>query len=187
MPGSGASQIMFNHQTLEILGTNFYRIPRREELSTAKEKLKKMIDRIDINCPDQVKNHFRIEIDIDHLGFYSFDHYSPWDIFVENISVHIGKRSSGWKFSWNHNNWKYYDGKETLLSFIREGRVVDEYGMEIEPDEFIEMAHNWCPDGLDSMSYYAKLREEGKNPLYPDHYVDIIRDDLRFMNTTEFS
>ena len=58
----------------------------------------------------------------------SWETSNPWDIFRDGTSIHLGKRSSGWKFCWNFHKNKHYSNKEELLSFIRSGRVVDEYG-----------------------------------------------------------
>jgi hypothetical protein len=45
---------------------------------------------------------------------------SPWDEFIDGTNVHLGKRSSGWKFCWNFHKEKYYKDKESLLNFIRQ-------------------------------------------------------------------
>jgi len=50
----------------------------------------------------------------------------------------LGKRSSGWKFLWNWNDSKYYKTKEELFEFIRSGRVVNEYGDQMDQEEFIQ-------------------------------------------------
>ena len=37
----------------------------------------------------------------------------------EENQVHIGKRSCGWKFLFNHNNWEYYDyTKKSINDFF---------------------------------------------------------------------
>ena len=169
------------------MSTNYYRVPCAEEMEKRREKLLNRIQRMELS-PENIERRFAIERGTDHNGFHSFDHFSPWDDFLEHTSVHLGKRSGGWKFSWNHNNWCYYRGKETLLEFIRSGRVVNEYGDEQNVEEFIEMALNWCLDGWDSKRYFLEeLVAKNKKPLYPEHYEDIWVDGLRFMNTTEFS
>jgi len=75
-----------------------------------------------------------------------FTRLTPWDEFMYDIKVHLGKRSSGWKFCWNFHHGKYYSNKESLLKYIRSGRVVDEYGELQETEEFIKMALEW--DGM---------------------------------------
>jgi len=57
-----------------------------------------------------------------------------------DIKVHLGKSSSGWKFLWNFNDNKYYSTKNELIQFVLSGRVIDEYGDEIYPQDFLEMA-----------------------------------------------
>jgi len=75
-----------------------------------------------------------------------FTQLTPWDEFMYDIKVHLGKRSSGWKFCWNFHHGKYYSNRESLLKYIRSGRVVDEYGELQETEEFIKMALEW--DGM---------------------------------------
>ena len=163
------------------MGTNYYRVPTVEELEQRREKLQERISRMNLSDAGRVERGFPIDND-------NWDTHNPWTEFVEGMSVHLGKRSGGWQFAWNHQNWKYYSTKEDLFNFIKSGRVVNEYGDEIAPDEFIKMALNWCTDGWTNERYLKEeLIAKGKKPLYTEHYVDIIVEDLRFMNTTEFS
>ena len=115
---------------------------------------------------------------------YSWECASPWEDFIEGSSVHLGKRSGGWKFMWNFHNDKYYSDKKSLLDFIRRGRVVDEYGDEMDPDEFIRMALEWGqPDGWDTETYY-KVNPRGYDfSRFYDRYVD----GLRISSSTDFS
>ena len=169
------------------MGTNYYRVPSEEDMELRRDRLIERIKRLKMT-PGNIENNFSREYGNDNLGFFSFDSYSPWDEFLENTSIHLGKKSSGWQFTWNHNNWKYYNDMNSILKFLRKGRVVDEYGVEFLPDEFFEMAINWCPDGWTNERYFKEeLIAKGKKPLFPEHYVDIIVDGLRFMNTTDFS
>lgn len=127
---------------------------------------------------------------IDKPDSLLFDSSTPWDDFMDGMSVHLGKRSMGWKFCWNFHNNKYYKNKEELIEFIQRGRVVDEYGKEMKPGEFIEMAMDWGqPDGCIYNQEYL-----GKNPTQrsfwwaneSDHF-DTIIDGLRVSKSTEFS
>ena len=79
--------------------------------------------------------------------------------------IHLGKRSGGWKFVWNpnmfkiNNRWRrtYQLTKQGIADFLnQEGMVItDEFGSVYEADEFLEMAFNWCPYGLDAKKYYS--------------------------------
>ena len=53
-------------------------------------------------------------------------------------TIHIGKCSYGWKFLFNHNNWKYYDyTRESINRFLCTCESLeDEYGDKISVDEF---------------------------------------------------
>ena len=117
----------------------------------------------------------------------SWDSESPWDVFLEDTNIHLGKRSGGWKFSWNFHDDKYYHNKETLLEFIRSGRVVDEYGDEQDVEEFITMALEWGqPDGWTTQSYYEEYPSQSFRWDMTKHY-DRFVDGLRISSSTEFT
>jgi hypothetical protein len=164
------------------MGTNFYRIPTEKEIEERKSKLISLLEKMDID-PASVENKFRKPQE------GSWDWYSPWDHFTQDISIHLGKRSMGWKFCWNFHDNKYYSNKEDLLEFIRGGRVVDEYGEEQEVEEFISMALEWGqPDGLIvNEEYELEEQKKGRRIFYGEKYWDRIVDDLRVSSSTEFS
>ncbi len=89
------------------MGTNYYRIPTQLEMEERKAELIKDIADLD------------------------WDMESAWDRFTKGTSIHLGKRSAGWKFCWNFHNNKYYSNKEELIQFVLSGRVVNEYGDKI--------------------------------------------------------
>jgi len=147
------------------MGTNYYRIPTQLEMEERKSKLIKDIADLDIS-PSNME--------------------SVWDSITEGTSIHLGKRSGGWKFCWNFHNNKYYSNKEELIQFVLSGRVVNEYGDEIEPQEFLDMAFEWGqPDGLITDEKY--LRENSSWLSNPQDYEDKIIDGLRVSSSTEFS
>ncbi len=111
-------------------------------------------------------------------------------MFLEDTSIHLGKRSHGWKFCWNFHKDKYYSDKESLLEYIRLGRVVDEYGEEQDVEEFITMALEWGqPNGLvvDEI-YRLRERAKGHGSFWTDNekYDDKIIDGLRVSSSTDF-
>ena len=168
------------------MGTNYYRIVSEKEMESRRKKLLERIKKLQMT-PKDIESGFISSYENDELGFYSYETYSPWDYFLKETSVHLGKRSMGWKFAWNHNNWKYYKNRSELIHFIFTGRVVDEYGQEFLPEDFFKMAVDWCEDGKTNDSYLKDLLDRGETVLYPEHYNDIIVDGLRFMNTVNFS
>ena len=132
--------------------------------------------------------------------------------------IHLGKRSRGWKFLWNPNVVKVWDSdaceythnyvypltKEGIMKFVMRDDVVitDEYGEIQNASEFLNMAFNWCPDGLDGKKYetdpeYAEYR----GSYYPDternnfwrelgyepEYYNFYSDGLRFSTSVAFS
>jgi hypothetical protein len=166
------------------MGTNYSRIPLASEMDERKYRLIEHITNLDLS-PENIENRFRTI-----SPRKDWEWFSAWDIFLEDVKIHLGKRSSGWKFCWNFHNNKYYSNKEELLEFIRSGRVVNEYGEELDVEEFITMALEWGePDGLVVNREYRKQeRQNGMGSFFDDpKYDDLIIDGLRVSSSTEFS
>jgi len=162
------------------MGTNFYRVPKGHEMIKREQKMRMRLDAMDVINPSDISRRFRsIEVG-------EWDSISLWDEFLEGTNIHLGKRSGGWKFIWNWNNGKYYKTKEELFEFIRSGRVVDEYGQQIDVEEFIIMALEWGKDdGWDSETYY-KDHPEHITPWSNEKHEKYI-DGLRVSTSTDFS
>jgi hypothetical protein len=163
------------------MGTNYYRIPTAKEIEDKKNRLLSEIRKMDLS-PGSVERGFRVPQDD------TWDHFSPWDNFTNETSIHLGKRSGGWKFCWNFHNDKFYSNKEELLNFIRRGRVVNEYGEEQRIEEFITMALEWGqPDGLvHDLKYEEEQSKEGRHTWGATHW-DRIVDGLRVSSAIDFS
>lgn len=173
---------IFVLETEQTMSTNYYRIPTVKEIESKKLKLIQEVIDLDLS-PSTIERNFRQEKPD------TFFLESPWDRFIDNTNVHLGKRSSGWKFCWNFHNNKYYSNKEELLKFIRSGRVVDEYGEELEVNEFILMALNWGePNGWVVNEEYRKSeRMKGRGSFFDDpKYDDRIIDGLRVSSSIDF-
>ena len=127
-----------------------------------------------------------------------------------NANIHIGKRSGGWKFLFNHQDGKYFDPQyqESLKAWLNEPhyRIVDEYGEEFTFEEFWQMTRDWDshPNNNWDDSAYAKYEREqgnwfynsacsvdeaerifrrfGVRPVYHDFWLD----GLRYSTSTEF-
>lgn len=167
------------------MGTNYYRIPNEAEMEERKARLLKRVQELEMDASSIERKFSTIPT---HDSDYSWEHESPWDEFTRDTAVHLGKRSSGWKFCWNFHNDLYYHNKESLVNFVHSGRVVDEYGTEIDPHEFLSMAFEWGSDyengGWDHDSYY-KAHPESRSPfshLGRERYVD----GLRVSDSTDF-
>ena len=160
------------------MGTNYYRIPSVEEMEKRKQELIDNINSLDISPASIERNFATIEKE------NNFDFHSIWDIFTEDSNIHLGKRSGGWKFLWNFHKNKFYSNKEELFNFIRSGRVVDEYGDEMEVEEFITMALEWGqPDGHDAKSY---RKEHPRQYHYDFERQEEYIDGLRVSDSTDF-
>ena len=151
------------------MGTNYYRIPSVREMGEKKSKLIEDIKNIDISSSSIIYKFKIIDDKSEQISY--------WDKFVEDTSIHLGKRSSGWKFLWNFNDNKYYSNKEELFNFIRTGRIVDEYGVEMDVEEFIKMALEWGqPDGLDGEIYRRQHpRQYSHDFEKKEQYIDGLR------------
>lgn len=162
------------------MGTNFYAriIPSQER----KEKVKKLIDENNFDAKDEIE-----------------------DLFQE---IHIGKRSAGWKFLWNSNLNRPDVYKKLTKKCISEFlhrpdvKIYNEYDEgPIDPDEFMDMAVNWCTDGYDAKTYDKKYCGNSWWRLTPlevklfnekgyrvDIYdSDFYSDGLRFSTSFDFS
>lgn len=172
------------------MGTNYYRIPTEEEMEQRRYKLLRTM--IDMKfTPRIIDRGMAIEThSVSDTGDPTYETRSPWDDFIDGTSVHLGKRSSGWKFCWNFHNNKYYSNKSELLEFIHGGRVMDEYGELCSPDDFINMALEWGePDGYSYNQDYLDNHPTQRSSWMineSDHF-DIIIDGLRVSKSCEFS
>lgn len=164
------------------MGINFYAriIPSQER----KNKVKKLID----------ENNFDVKDEIN-------------DLFQE---IHIGKGNAGWKFLWNSNldkpNIYKKLTKKCISDFLhrQDVKIYNEYGEgPINPDEFMNMALNWCTDGYDEKSYNEeygydesywwrltplKVKLFNEKGYKVDSYdSEFYNDGLRFSTAFEFS
>jgi len=165
------------------MGTNYYRIPTEEEMLKRQQTLIQQVTTMDMSTENLEREMKYISPKKD------WEWFSPWEMFIEGTNIHLGKRSSGWKFCWNFHKDKYYQDKETLFEFIRSGRVVNEYGEELEVNEFIVMALNWGePDGLVvDQDYRKEQRSKGMGTFFDDpKYDDRIVDGLRVSSSDDF-
>jgi hypothetical protein len=164
------------------MGTNYYRIPTEDEIKVKHNQLQIDVLNMDLSTLS-IESGFRVSIDDMWNG------ENPWETFIKGTTIHLGKRSMGWKFCWNFNDNKYYTNKEELLSFIRSGRVINEYSEELTPEEFITMALEWGePDGaIYDKEYRMKEWDKGYGTFFhSESYDDKIIDGLRVSSSNDF-
>ena len=166
------------------MGTNYYFIPTHEEMLNRQQTLIQQVTSMDMSIEN-------LEREMKYISpTKDWEWFSPWEMFINGTNIHLGKRSMGWKFCWNFHKDKYYTNKEELLSFIRSGRVVDEYGVEWNVEDFITMALEWGePDGLVVNELYRiKERAKGHGSFWLDNekHDDLIIDGLRVSSSTDF-
>lgn len=133
-----------------------------------------------------------------------YGNYDSADRLI-SFKVHIGKRSAGWKFLWDANNFEYFNPtKESIFDFLKSGRIFDEYGREFTFEEFInDEVGESLNTGYDletyeksnprmDRSYYFYRREElerfrEKYDQDVNEFGEFYIDDLRFTTSSEFS
>lgn len=160
------------------MGTNFY---LRQKLS--EQEKEKAIELLNLNDYDELREML------------------PKDI-------HIGKRSCGWKFHWDHNYFQYYKpSKESLIEWLKSGQIIDEYGDEFTFDQFWnEEIDHFLYEGYDMASFAKKYPHESSvwwdmesrmrellrrcpelRNIEFSNYGDFYIDNLRFSVLTDFS
>ena len=175
------------------MGTNFYKVlPAPEDFP---KQVKKVLD--------------VIELELIRYGEISYDTQEKLDnLSKSKRSIHLGKRSCGWQFIWNHNNGEYYDVNiDSIKEFLESpGHIEDEYGEIFTVEQFFEEEIKnflWGDDerhNCNGTSYYKKHPEEkyyhygrhGSVNIRGKEYEwsgngDFLVNGLRFADTTEFS
>lgn len=116
------------------------------------------------------------------------------DIMNEVKDIHIGKRSGGWKFLWDANEFKYFEPtKESLIEWLKSGQIIDEYDQEFTFDEFWNKELDGFWDGYDAITY-EKDHPEGiywRKNISQFHGIPVTKDEfyidnLRFSVSTDF-
>ena len=134
---------------------------------------------------DEVKQQIKDKIDAN-------DFKGAQELFPIT-EVHLGKRSCGWKFLFNHNDWKYYKDLKSLKKFIKEHEIKDEYGKTITPEEFWQDVKDF-ESGIDGKEYYTNWQKHNKGldgvarpyTWIPDNYGNEYHFGLRFSTCTDF-
>lgn len=95
--------------------------------------------------------------------------------------IHIGKRSAGWQFLWNANNFQYFKpNSKSLKKWLQSGEIVDEYGESFTYEQFIndEIFNFINPELLDIQ------KSEEKENYKTSWYFDCNKDEyINFGNT----
>jgi len=51
-------------------------------------------------------------------------------------SIHLGKSSMGWQFSFQYNGGRYYKNVEEMREWLKDKSIFDEYGEKLSHEEF---------------------------------------------------
>lgn len=116
------------------MGTNFY--AKRKVSDDTLQMIKKSVDMM-FNAPS---NQVCL-MDIEHVKVLC-------ENALEASDIHLGKRSSGWQFLWDHNDGKFYGlSLKDIHRFVKEecGNVVyNEYGDVYSWEDFINKEIGYC-------------------------------------------
>ena len=175
------------------MGTNFYKVlPTPEDYP---KQVKKVLEEIELELIRDGEVSYKTQEELNNLS-------------KSKRSIHLGKRSCGWQFLWNHNNGKYYDVNiDSIKEFLESpGHIEDEYGEIFTVEQFFEEEIKnflWGDHEIhndNGTSYYKKHPEKAyqhynrKGSVYIRGKVyqwsgegDFLVNGLRFADTTEFS
>lgn len=66
------------------------------------------------------------------------------EVKLSNLTdqIHLGKSSAGWRFLFNHNDWKYYQDIGDMVMWLNDYQIFDEYGEDHTGEEFWKMVAN---------------------------------------------
>lgn len=174
------------------MGTNFYKVlPTPEDYP---KQVKKVLEKIELELIRDGEVSYETQEELNNLS-------------KSKRSIHLGKRSCGWQFCWNHNNGEYYDVNiASIKEFLESpGHIEDEYGEIFTVEQFLEDEikdalwgdHEW--HNLNGTTYNKKYPKEahyyhryGSVNIRGKEYQwsgqgDFIVNGLRFADTTEFS
>lgn len=163
------------------MGTNFYKVIKpkinKSQVKEITKNVKQIIKASDENC-------FITDEQLDYINEQLSE--------LKFTKVHLGKRSCGWQFLWNHNNCEYYEKTlESIKTFLNknDGWIEDEYGDKYTVDQFIkeeigEAMYNDPEKYINGPQY-----DKGKNIcdwIKSSNYEFTTPEGLRFSTSTEF-
>lgn len=178
------------------MGTNFY-----ARVLPTKEQEQELIDAI-------------LNKEFDKIKELTQELYGSYGRYDDTGTVyHLGKRSSGWSFLWNHNVHFYYDknynwcpkyiyslNKQGITDFVNRDDVIifNEYKDVLDKKEFLDMAFTWI--GINNKEYYTNPKydsgyyySENQSTLnqlaaigVKTEYGEFYSDGLRFSTSIEF-
>lgn len=168
------------------MGTNFYKVLKPKYTKKQKAEITKKIN----EQTKKLKEYFN---DNNYIDRYDIEDYYEMLNELRPVKVHLGKRSGGWQFLWNHNNEQYY--KKTLQS-IREfldadnGFIVDEYGECFTTEQFLndeigEAMYN-DPDRFINGYQYDEKEKSVYSWAKCSKHEFTTSEGLRFSTSTEF-
>lgn len=144
-------------------------------------------------------------------SFHKLIDEKNWDALKKALiteEIHLGKRSVGWQFGFDHNCGKFYEpNRKSLEAFTRQSgiEIYDESGKKMTAEEFWEMVDAWNANSKNNWTskiYNEQVgtRERPQN-IYCREDADMCREKwgvvpegndfsvegLRFLVSTDFS
>ncbi len=79
-------------------------------------------------------------------------------------SIHLGKSSGGWQFSFQYNGGQFYKNVPEMREWLKDKKIKDEYGDEITNEEFWSM--------VDEKQKDTNLNHAHRHPSSTEHVID---------------
>lgn len=87
----------------------------------------------------------------------------------DDKSIHIGKSSMGWQFSFAWNDGDYYKTPDEFKAWLNGKKILDGYDREVTHKEFWDLVEA-KKEGLNTKTYYEKYPERNTHNFDPDEH-----------------
>lgn len=84
-------------------------------------------------------------------------------------SIHLGKSSFGWQFSFQYNGGIYYKNVKEMKEWLSDKKILDEYGMEVSNKDFWTMV-----DHKQNSNFLNHAEKSIKEYPHSKHYNFVI-------------
>lgn len=75
------------------------------------------------------------------MGTNYYIHNNKCQICGRYEEIHLGKSSSGWQFSFQYNDGKFYKNVNEMKKWLKNKQIYDEYDKKISYDDFWKMVN----------------------------------------------
>jgi hypothetical protein len=140
---------------------------------------------LDQKIKDKIIKEFQKAETLPEFSEYieSLKYKDPANFTPSELSeIHVGKRSSGWKFCYSTDLLQFCKADwKSIYEFLSrlDIQLYNEYGEILTPEQFKKEYASFCKDGWTNETYFEKHPEEAK---YWNPEDDIYAGDLWFVD-----